>query len=251
MDSQNKPTETARIEKGNEEIKQAVQTGEPSVQAGHENPGNKKSGRIPFMVIMPAVVIVVIVAVLFIFGFHAKSSVPAVSYTPITSFSSSSLSSIISGNWSLILNETANSTVINKYAGTGNFPQGTVAATIQEFVPYSEVSDIAANNSANISDFVSTVYYLNSSSAASSLLNEIKGVTGSEYSNDSKANYNVSSIGSASMVYISGRLNSSNSSTENATELYLMSGKTLVIASLSNQNIDYLQAENIVTYLFS
>ena len=172
-------------------------------------------------------------------------------YTPINYLSNSGLDSVIGGNWSLVLNQTANSTVISEYAGTGDFPQGTVAAAIQEFVPYSEISQLNANSSSNVSDFVSTVYYLNSSSGASALFNEIEGITGPQYTNDSKAKYNLSTIGNTSMIYVNGILNSSNSSTENATEIYMLNGKSLVIATTSNKNLDYSQARNIVTYLFS
>lgn len=214
---------------------------------------SKNPAKIPIKIIVPAVIVIIAVVAVLVFLVHPaiKTTLNTASYTPINYLSNSGLNSVIGGNWSLILNQTANSTVINKYAGTGDFPQGTVAAAIQEFVPYSEVSKIAANNSSNISDFVSTVYYINSSSGASAVFNEISSITSSEYENDSKVEYNLSTIGNASMLYVSGRLNSSNSSTENATEIYMLKDKSLVIASASNENLDYLQAKNIVNYLFS
>lgn len=210
----------------------------------------KKPLKLPVKALVPAVIVVIAVVVIAIFLVHpAKTSVQTVSYTAINYLSNSGLNSIIGGNWSLIYNTTANSTVINKYAGTGDFPSGTVAAVIQEFVPYSE---IAANSSTkNISDFTTTVYYLNSSSTANSLFGEIDGILGLQYANHSKVDYNLSSIGNTSMIYINGRLNSSNSSTENATELYLMDGKSVVVATLSNDNMDYKQARDITAYLFS
>ncbi len=222
--------------------------------ATEQKPRNGKPFKIPVKIIVPAVIVIIAVIAIAIFIIHpaGKTTVNTVSYTPVNYLSNSGLTSIIGGNWSLIYNATANSTVINKYAGTGSFPSGTVAAAIQEFVPYSEVSKIASNSSAkNISYFTATVYYLNSSFTASSLFGEISGVIGSQYANHSKVAYNLSSIGNASMIYINGRLNSSNSSTENATELYLVNGKSVVVATLSNDNMDYRQAKNITTYLFS
>ena len=218
-----------------------------------QQPKDKNPSKIPVKIIVPAVIVVIAVIAIAVFLIHpaGKTTLSTASYAPINYLSNSGLNSVIGGNWSLILNQTANSTVINKYAGTGDFPQGTVAAAIQEFVPYSEISKIAANNSSNISDFVSTVYYINSSSGASAIFNEIGSITSSEYENDSKVEYNLSTIGNASMLYVSGRLNSSNSSTENATEIYMLKDKSLVIATASNENLDYLQAKNIVNYLFS
>ena len=227
-----------------------LNTGDNAKEQQHES---KNPPKIPVKIIVPAIIVVIAVIAIAVFLIHpaGKTTLSAASYTPINYISNSGLNSVIGGNWSLILNETANSTVINSYAGTGDFPQGTVAAAIQEFVPYSEISQIAANKSSNISDFVSTVYYINSSSGASSIFNDIGGITGAEYTNDSRVEYNLSSVGKTSMVYLNGRLNSSNSSTENATEIYMLNGKSLVIITVSNENLDYSQAKNIVNYLFS
>jgi len=213
----------------------------------------KNTSRIPMKIIVPAAIAVIAVVVIIVFLIHpaAKTTLISAGYTPIRYLSNSGLDSVIGGNWSLVLNQTANSTVVNEYAGTGDFPQGTVAAAIQEFVPYSEVSQIAAGNSSNISSFVSTVYYLNSSSDAGATFNELGSISSADYKNDSKVAYNLSTIGNASMFYINGKLNSSNSSTENATEIYMLKGKSLVIVTASNENLGYSQAKNIVNYLFS
>ena len=72
-----------------------------------------------------------------------------------------------------------------------------------------------------------------------------------EYANDSKIKYNSSTINNSSIIYINGKLNSSNSSLENVTELYLANGKSFVLADISNGNLDYSQAKNIVNSLFS
>lgn len=236
------------------ESKSVTDSNADNNSSAEQKPQGKNSSKIPVKIIVPAVIVIVAVIIIAVFLIHPASkavAVTTVSYTPINYLSNSGLNSAIGGNWSLILNETANSTVINEYAGTGDFPPGTVAAEIQEFVPSSEVSQLSANKSANISDFVSTVYYMNSSSAASSIFDEIESITGSEYANNSKVNYNLSAIGTAGMVYINGRLNSSNSSTENATELYMIDGSSVVIATAANENIGYSQAKNIVSYLFS
>lgn len=214
---------------------------------------SKNPSKIPVKVIVPAVILIIAVISIAIFIIHpvGKTTLSTVTYTPINYLSNSGLNSAIGGNWSLVLNETANSTVISRYAGTGDFPAGTVAASVQEFVPFSEISQLHANNSSNISDFVSTVYYMNSSSSASALFDEIGGITGSEYTNNSKVEYNLSNVENVSMFYVNGRLNSSNSSTENATEIYMLKGKSLVIATASNKNINYSKARNIVTDLFA
>ncbi|MCW1295709.1 MAG: hypothetical protein OH338_01295 [Candidatus Parvarchaeota archaeon] len=219
---------------------------------------NKSKGKnpvkIPIKIIVPAVIIIVAVIVIAIFLIHplGKTSVSSVGYTPITYLSSPSLNSIIGGNWSLVYNQTANSTVVKAYAGTGQFPAGTVAAAVQEFIPSSEIAQISTNKSKNnITTLISTAYYINSSSEASTIFTSAETGIASEYANDSRLKFNTSTIGSSSMIYINGQLNSTNSSLENVTELYLLNGKSLVVVSSLNKEIGYKQAKSIVSYMFS
>ena len=224
-----------------------------SNQTGTEGkPKSKQSFKMPIKVILPAVIIVIAVILIAVFLFHpANKTAAVVSYSPINSLSNSGLDSIIGGNWTLVNNETINSTIVNEYASTGYFPPGTVAATLEEFAPSSEIPEIEANKTANVSLFETNVYYLNSSSETVSIFNEVKSELSREYANDSKIKYNSSTINNSSIIYINGKLNSSNSSLENVTELYLANGKSFVVADISNGNLDYSQAKGIVNSLFS
>jgi hypothetical protein len=222
------------------------------VVVGEQKPKGNRPFKLPIKVIVPAIVVIAAVILVSIFLIHpANKTIAAVSYTPVNYISNSGIDSIAGGNWSLVNNETVNSTVLNEYAGTGYFPPGTVAAVLQEFAPTSEIPAIAANKTANVSFFETNIYYLNSSSEATSLFSEINSEVGSQYVNDSKIKYNTTSIGNSSMLYINGELNSSNSSLENVTELYLINSKSFVVAAMSNGNLDYSQAKSIVNLLFS
>ncbi|MGC8533862.1 MAG: hypothetical protein ACP5MV_04535 [Candidatus Parvarchaeum sp.] len=222
--------------------------------AAEQEPKGKKPVKIPVKIIVPAVIVIAAVIIIAIFLIHpsGKAAISSISYTPINYISNSALNSMIGGNWSLVYNQTANSTVIKNYQGTGQFPAGTVAAAVQEFIPFSEVSKITANTSkANLTSFISTVYYINSSSEASSIFTGAEAGITSRYANDSRLKVNTSNIGSSSMIYINGQLNSTNSSLENVTDIYLLNGKSLVLVSSFNKNIGYAQAKSIASYLFS
>ena len=222
--------------------------------AAEKKSQGKNPVKIPIKIIVPAAIVIVAVIAIAVFLIHPSgiTTVSSVGYTPITYLSSPALNSIMGGNWSLIYNQTANSTEVKAYAGTGQFPAGTVAASFQEFIPSSEIAQISTNKSKNnITTLISTAYYINSSSEASTIFTSAETGIASEYANDSRLKFNTSTIGSSSMIYINGQLNSTNSSLENVTELYLLNGKSLVVVSSLNKEIGYSQAKSIVSYMFS
>ena len=219
------------------------------ISSEEQKPANKSPSKLPVKIIVPAAIIIVAIILIVIFLIHStgKTAINTVSYTPVNYLSASAINSIMGGNWSLVYNQTANSTVINNE--TAYFPQGTVAASVQEFIPSSEIPQALKNKSNNITIFLSKTFYINSSSEANYIF------AGAERSlasaNTSRFKFNVTVVGNSSMVYINDKQNLSNSSLGDSTSLYLLNGKSLVVVSSFNKNISYQQAKRIVSYMFS
>ncbi len=213
----------------------------------------KNSIKLPFLGLAIVAVIIVVVAVLFIFVLHTgkAANVSSVSYTPVNLFTSTSMSSLMGGNWTLYANETANSSVIS--ADSSSFPPGTVSAALQEFLPSSEISAIASNSTSNKSSiyyFSSEVFYLNSTASTSSVLSTVNGLVSSELSNQTALKSNTSSIGSSTLVYLTGSIKSTNT-TNKVSYAYIFNGKTFIIDVMDNSNFNYSQAKELAAYPFS
>lgn len=249
MDSQDKTPE-----KHTETENKGPATGESESKPVHvekaetsQNP--KKSIKLPLMVIIPVIVVIVVVAVLLVFILHVGKSSPAAAYTPVSSFSASSLSSVLGGNWTLINNETANSSTIK--ADPSSFPSGTVSAAIQEFIPTSELSALSSNSTTNISSFSSEVFYINSSSLASTVFNEAAASLSASLKNDTLLKYNESTVGNSAIVYIDGKINRTNTTKTQISQLYILNGKDIILDTTQNYNFSYKQAEIFAAYPFS
>lgn len=239
MDSQDKNQEKIPEKSENNQSKK-----------GESTKVGKKSIKFSPFAIIPVVIVIVAVAVLFIFVLHPGKANPSVSYTPINIFSQSGLSSIIGGNWTIIYNTTINSTTVD--AHTTSFPPGTISAAAQEFVPYSEASLLNSNSTTNRSPsvFSSEVFYINSSSLAASLFSRAESTVRLQFSNDTKINFNISSVGNSNMVYVTGRANVTNTTMENVSYVYISNGKDLIVDTLQNGSFSYGQAKNLATFPF-
>jgi len=252
MDSQDKApenhteTENKDTVKKDNESKNESNTVHVEKTEASQNP--KKGIKLPLVVIIPVIIIIVVVAVLLVFILHVGNA-SSVAYTPISPFSSSSLSSILGGNWTLINNETANSSIIK--ADASSFPSGTVSAAIQEFIPASELSALSSNSTSNVSSFSSEVFYINSSSLASTVFNEAIASLGASLKNDTSLKYNESTVGNSAIVYIDGKVNRTNTTKTRISQLYILNGKDIILDTTQNYNFSYKQAEIFATYPFS
>lgn len=255
MDS--KDQEHKEEKKENVELKE-----ENKVSSSNENESHKKENEVKnqdkkniklpvFAVIIGVVVIIAVILTLF-FVFHVGKTAQITSFTPINSFSPSFLSNIFGGNWTTVANKSANSTVIKQDAS--QFPPGTLGAAIEQFIPSSELSLIAANNTANVTEFSSEVFYLNSSNSVSPLLSQMNSSVDTllaSNQNNTKIESNYSVIGSSKMIYINIIENYNTSNKTRSSELYIGNGKDFVIDSINNGNITYNQAKSLATYPFS
>ena len=248
MDSQDKTPEKHSEAENKDTAKKENESNPVHVEKAETSNNPKKGIKLPLVVIIPVIIIIVVVAVLLVFILHVGNA-SSVAYTPISPFSSSSLSSILGGNWTLINNETANSSIIK--ADASSFPSGTVSAVIQEFIPASELSALSSNSTSNISSFSSEVFYINSSSRASSAFNGAAASLGASLKNDTSLKYNESTVGSSDMVYIDGTINSTNTTKTKISQLYILNGKDIILDTAQNYNFSYKQAEVFATYPFS
>lgn len=220
-----------------------------SSNSGSDPKGKNHSINVPLKIVIPAIVVVIVFALLLILFLHHPSAVSSVNYTPVTAFTPTALNSYFGGNWSLVDNATVNSSTVAK--SPSRFPPGTVSASVQEFITHLKASAVASNLSSNVSIFSAEVFYLNSSLSASSVFKEIIGLVGSQYGNSSKVKFNSSSIGSTKFVYLTGRVNASNSSTTAISETYAINGKDFIIDNMENGNFSYATASKLVLYPFS
>ena len=204
-----------------------------------------KGVKLPLKIILPAIVIAIAIVLVLLFFVHPAKPA-AVSYTTVTGFTPSSLSSLMGGNWSMVENVTANSSTVSAHAAS--FPPGTVAAALQEFIHSN--SSALSSNSSNTSVFASEAFYINSSSSADSLFSEVQKLTATEYANNSKVTYNTSTIGNTEFEYVNGRVNATNSSLIGVTEIYAVNAKTFMIETMQHGNIGYTTAEKLISYLF-
>jgi hypothetical protein len=253
MDSQDKAPENHTETENKDTVKKDNESKNESntvhVEKAEASQNPKKGIKLPLMVIIPVIIVIVVLAVLLVFILHVGNASSSVAYTPVNAFSSSSLSSVLGGNWTLINNETANSSIIK--ADASSFPSGTVSAAIQEFIPASELSALSSNSTSNVSSFSSEVFYINSSSLASTVFNEAIASLGASLKNDTSLKYNESTVGNSAIVYIDGKVNRTNTTKTRISQLYILNGKDIILDTTQNYNFSYKQAEIFATYPFS
>lgn len=216
--------------------------------------GKTKKTILPVKILIPVAAVVIIIAVFLVLYHPAAKSITtpvSVPYTGVNAFSVGDINSLVGGSWAVYINETANSSVIA--ANPLSFPPGTLDALLQIFTP------VGANiSSKSTPEFMAEAMYLNSSSNAASVFSNIETHISAQFSNISTVSLKNMTIGSSKVLFLSGYLNETNSSSNKTShtlihfsETYSFNNRTLMINELNNGNFNSSSASSLVSHAFS